>query len=91
MAKVRKEAGTQRWISFDGKQENLGEVVAVVSTIKGARIEEKAGVTRIYIPKQTPPSASFRTAKVFPPKKLAVVKTLKETSPKQHYCAIMLK
>lgn len=91
MAKARKEAGTQRWISFDGKQANLGEVVAVVSTIKGARIEEKAGVTRIYIPKQTPPSASFQITRGLHKKKLAVVRASKEASPKQHYCAIMLK
>lgn len=91
MAKVHKKRDTLKWISFDQNQANLSEVKAVASTIKGARIEEKHGVTRIYIPRQTPPPASFRISKVLREGKLASVKGQKVQSKEQHYCAIMFK
>lgn len=91
MAKTNKETATQRWISFDGQQANLSAVVAVASTIKGAQIEKKTGVVRIYIPKQTLPGTSFPIAKVLRDGKFVFVKKRKEQPNKQHYCAIMLK
>lgn len=98
MATIRKGANAQKWISFDKGQANLDEVVAVVSTIKGAQIEKKDGITRIYIPKKRTSSTSSqgvkvwsRGVKVWGGEKLASAKSQKQQSKEKHYCAIMLK
>ena len=91
MARRCKKIDKQRCVYFDGNQANLSEVIAAASTIKGVKIEKKAGITRIYIPKQSPPPSPSRIVKVFHKGKPMPDRVQKDSTSNQHYCAIMLK
>ena len=91
MARALKTADTGRWICFDKRQENLGTIIAVATTIKGAKIEERPGVTRIYIPRKSQPTVSSRHNPASRKKKGLTVFVKNNQSKERHYCAIMLK
>ena len=50
-----------RCVICDEKQDNINDLIALVSTIKGAKIEKQDGVVKFYFPRVKYPKRVFKS------------------------------